>query len=91
MNWERRPKEDEPVMVQRTFSDEEGRTWTGSVQSGRFEGGEDFAEVLFVCNDQPALTKRVVTLEYPPGEAGGRWRSMDEEEVVDLFRRSEPA
>lgn len=91
MNWERRPKEDEPVMVQRSFQDAEGRSWTGSVTSGRLEGGEDFAEVLFVCNDQPAETKRVATLDHPPGEADERWGAMPETEVVELFRRSEPA
>jgi hypothetical protein len=91
MNWERRPKDDEPVMTQRTFQDDSGRNWTGSVTSGRMEGGEDFAEVLFVCNDQPAETKRVISLDYPPREAGRRWSAMGDDEVVDLFRRSEPA
>jgi hypothetical protein len=91
MNWERRPKEDEPVMVQRSFEDDSGRNWTGSVTSGRQEGGEDFAEVLFVCTDQPAETKRVVTLDHPPGEADERWGRMPESEVKELFRRSEPA
>lgn len=91
MNWERRPKEDEPVMAQRNFEDESGRSWTGSVTSGRAEGGEDFAEVLFVCNDQPGEIKRVATLEFPPGEADRAWSDMAEDEVVNLFRRSEPA
>lgn len=91
MNWERRPKSDEPVMAQRTFTDDAGRQWTGSVTSGRVEGGEDFAEVLFVCNDQPAEVKRVVTLDYPPAEADDRWTDMADDEVVELFRRSEPA
>ena len=91
MNWERRPKDDEPQMVQRIFQDDDGRTWTGSVTSGRMEGGEDFAEVLFVCNDQPGETKRVATLEYPPGEAGGEWKTMTDSEVTELFRRSGPA
>ena len=91
MNWERRPKEDEPVMMQRTFQDEDGRNWTGSVTSGRMEGGEDFAEVLFVCNDQPAETKRVATLEFPPGEADRKWKNMGDDEVTELFRASKPA
>lgn len=91
MNWERRPKEDEPVMVQRSIRDERGRNWKGMVQSGRHEGGEDFAEVLFVCEDQPAEVKRVATLDTPPGEADERWRAMGDAEVADVFRRSEPA
>jgi hypothetical protein len=91
MNWERRPKDDEPVMAQRTFVDDDGRNWTGSVTSGRQEGGEDFAEVLFVCNDQPAETKRVATLEYPPREASRRWSDLGDDEVIDLFHRSKPA
>lgn len=91
MEWERRARSDEPVMAQRTFTDEAGRRWTGSVTSGRREGGEDFAEVLFVCNDQPAETKRVATLDYPPGEASNRWSALAEAEVKALFGRSEPA
>ena len=91
MEWERRPRADEPVMAQRTFEDDRGRRWTGSVTSGRVEGGEDFAEVLFVCNDQPNEMKRVATLEHPPGEADRRWGDMAEDEVVELFRRSAPA
>lgn len=91
MNWERRPKDDEPTMAQRTFEDDGGRSWTGSVTSGRMEGGEDFAEVLFVCNDQPGETKRVANLEYPPGEADRRWSAMGDDEIAELFRRSSPA
>jgi hypothetical protein len=91
MEWERRPRDDEPLMAQRSFEDDRGRRWTGSVTSGRVEGGEDFAEVLFVCNDQPMEMKRTVTLEYPPGEADSRWSDMKEDEVVELFRRSTPA
>jgi hypothetical protein len=91
MSWERRPKEDEPVMVQRNFADDDGRNWTGSITSGRMEGGEDFAEVLFVCTDQPAEIKRVATLDHPPGEADRHWKVMPDSEVQELFRRSEPA
>lgn len=91
MDWERRPKEDEPVMAQRSFQDDRGRSWTGSVTSGRVEGGEDFAEVLFVCNDQPTELKRVATLEQPPAEAERHWSDLPDDEVVELFRRSEPA
>ena len=79
MSWERRPREDEPRMIQRF------------VQSGRHEGGEDFAEVLFVCNDQPAETKRVATLDMPPGEADDHWQMMADQDIEDLFRRSERA
>ena len=91
MEWERRPKDDEPVMAQRSFQDDRGRSWTGSITSGRVEGGEDFAEVLFVCNDQPMEMKRIATLDQPPGEAERRWSDLPDDEVVELFRRSEPA
>ena len=91
MNWERRPREDEPKMIQRYVRDDRGRTWTGSVMSGRFEGGEDFSEVLFVCNDQPAEVKRVATLELPPREADDRWKMMEDSEVERLFLSSRPA
>jgi len=91
MSWERRPREDEPRMVQRFLRDDRGRTWTGLVQSGRHEGGEDFAEVLFICNDQPTEAKRVATMDTPPGEADERWKMMGDDEIDDLFRRSEVA
>ena len=91
MNWERRPKDDEPVMNQRYVRDDQGRTWTGSVMSGRFEGGEDFSEILFVCNDQPTEVKRVATLEYPAREADERWKMMGDSDVDTLFRQSKPA
>ncbi len=78
-------------MAQRTFVDDTGRRWTGSIMSGRVEGGEDFAEVLFVCNDQPNEIKRVATLDYPPAEAGDHWTDLPDEDVAELFRRSEPA
>ena len=52
---------------------------------------EDFAEVLFVCNDQPNEIKRVATLDYPPAEAGDHWTDLPDEDVAELFRRSEPA
>ena len=91
MNWDRRPAGDEPTATQRYVSDEQGRTWTGMVTSGRFEGGEDFSEVLFICNDQLTEQKRFATLEYPPREASERWKMMPDMEVEELFRRSEPA
>ena len=91
MNWERRPKEDESVMTHRYVRDDQGRVWAGSVMSGRFEGGEDFSEVLFICSDQPNETKRVATLEYPPAEASGRWKMMGDSEVETLFSQSKPA
>ena len=91
MNWERRPEADTPLGSQRSFTDERGRHWTGSVMSGRLEGGEQRAEVLFVCDDQPTETKRVVSMEAAPREADERWITMADDEVVELFKRSEPA
>ena len=78
-------------MSQRSFKDDRGRLWTGSVMSGRMEGGEEHAEVLFVCDDQPAETKRVATLEAAPRDADEQWVTMADDEVVQVFNRSEPA
>ena len=91
MNWERRPKADEPRMVHRSLRDDQGRTWTGLVQSGRHEGGEELAEVLFICEDQPGETKRVARLDTPAASADERWQAMGDQEVAELFRSSEPA
>lgn len=91
MEWERRPKSDEPVAEQRSITDDEGRKWTGMVSSGRFQGGEENAEVLFVCEDQTSELKRVADLGVPPGDADDLWRGLPQSEVEDVFRRSRPA
>jgi len=91
MNWERQPAENEPVMEQRTFHDDQGRQWTGMVTSGRFEGGEASAEVIFVCDDQPSETKRVANLGIDPAHADQAFRTMAERDVRELFRNSSPA
>lgn len=91
MNWDRRPEDETPSVETRTFTDDEGRRWAGSVLSGRFAGGEQRAEVIFVCEDAPSESKRFVRLDSPPAEAAEEWRSMDETRVRALFRDSEIA
>lgn len=91
MEWERQPAENEPVMEQRTIEDEQGRRWTGSVMSGRLEGGEANAEVMFVCEDQPSEVKRVANLGVDAAHADDAFRAMRSVEVEELFRNSEPA
>lgn len=91
MDWSRRPEQDTPRMAQREFRDERGRRWTGSVTSGTVEGGEDRAEIIFVCRDQPSAQKRVGSLDVPPRRAEDRWRAMDDREIVDVFRQADPA
>lgn len=91
MNHERRDESETPRMETRSFTDDEGRRWAGSVMSGRFEGGEEHAEVFFVCEDVPSEAKRFVRLDSPPKEAAEQWRGMGEEQVRSLFRDSEPA
>lgn len=91
MTWTGRPDEDTPRMETRTFTDEQGRRWAGSVISGRFAGGEQRAEVVFVCEDVPSETKRFARIDAPPSEAADQWRSLNESEVRALFRDSEPA
>jgi hypothetical protein len=86
-----RPKSDEPFAEQRTIIDDQGRHWTGSVSSGRFEGGEENAEVIWVCDDQPSETKRASDLGVPAGQADDEWKSMATDAVHDVFRRSRPA
>jgi hypothetical protein len=88
MDWAKRPKSDEPVAEQRSIKDDDGRTWIGSVSSGRFQGGERNAEVIWVCADQTSELKRVSDLGIAPAEADDRWRAMEEDEVRKTFERS---
>lgn len=91
MEWERRPLEATPSMEQRRLRDDRGRVWVGSVTSGTVRGGEEHAEVVFVCQDQPGELKRVARLDVPAAEIGARWRAMADAEVIEAFERSEPA
>ena len=91
MDQERRDEAETPRMETRTFTDDDGRQWAGSVMSGRFRGGEERAEVIFVCEDTPSEDKRFARLDSSPAEAAEYWRGMDEEQVRKLFRGSEPA
>lgn len=91
MNQERRDESETPWMETRTFTAEDGRRWAGSVMSGRFRGGEEHAEVVFVCEDTPSELKRFTRLDSSPAEAVEQWRGMGEEQVRSLFRDSEPA
>lgn len=91
MSQERRDESETPRMETRTFTDDEGRRWAGSVMSGRFRGGEEHAEVVFVCEDTPSELKRFARLDTTPAEAAVEWRGMGEEQVRRLFRDSEPA
>jgi hypothetical protein len=84
------PVSDTPRMETRTFQDDQGRQWAGSVISGRFSGGEDRAEVIFVCEDQPGEARRFARLDAAPAEAADRWREMEEGQVRGLFLDSEP-
>lgn len=89
MNWERRSEDETPTAEQRRFEDEQGRTWVGTVRSGTLEGGEEHAEVVFVCEDEPSETKRVGVLDASAGEADSAWKDMDDERVREVFRNSE--
>jgi len=91
MAWERRPAEETPAAEQRTFRDERGRRWTGVVHSGSERRGEEHAEVIFMCDDQPSETRRVARLPIKAAEVDDRWREMGEDEVLEAFRRSRPA
>lgn len=91
MTWERRSWHETPIMEQREVQDDRGRTWVGSITSGTERGGEEHAEVIFVCRDQPAELKRVSRLDVPPAEAPAFWRELPASAVLDLLDSSEPA
>jgi hypothetical protein len=91
MGWDRRPEGEVPRMETRTFTDDEGRRWAGSVMSGRFAGGEKHAELIFVCEDAPSEPKRSVRLDRGPAEAAEELRGMDESRIQALFRDSQEA
>ncbi len=91
MTWDRRPEDETPRAEARTFCDNRGRRWTGMVRSGSERHGEEHAEVIFVCDDQPSETKRVARLAIPAAKVDERWRGMPEAEVLAAFRRSHPA
>jgi hypothetical protein len=91
MEHARRDESETPRMETRTFTDDEGRRWAGSVMSGRFKGGEEHAEVIFVCEDVPSEEKRFTRLDVAPAEAAEEWKRMGEAEMRQVFGRSEPA
>jgi hypothetical protein len=91
MDRESQPEDATPEMATRTFRDGEGRQWAGSVMSGRFAGGEERGEVIFVCEDSPSEPKRFARLATAPADAAREWRSMDEAAMLALFRDSEIA
>lgn len=91
MSYQGRPERDTPRLEQRELRDERDRLWIGSVTSGTLEGGEEHAEVIFVCPAQPSELKRVARLDTPPAEADDRWRRMNDRELLDVFEQAEPA
>jgi hypothetical protein len=91
MNQERRPESDTPESSPREVVDDRGRRWAGMVASGRMGGGEEYAEVIFACEDNPSELKRVSRLNEPPGRASDSWRGMDEAALREVFDRSMPS
>jgi hypothetical protein len=91
MSGNGRDESETPRMETRTFKDGDGRRWAGSVMSGRFAGGEQQAEIIFVCEDAPSETKRFTRLEVDPSRAAAEWRGMNEQQMLEVFRESEPA
>ena len=91
MSDARRDESETPQAESRSFSDDQGRRWSGVVMSGRFAGGEEHAEVIFVCEDVPSETKRSARLEAGPVDAAEQWKKMDESEMRRIFQDSEPA
>lgn len=91
MRFWRKRRHGIPVAEKRELQDDRGRRWVGTVTSGTVRGGEEHAEVVFVCRDQPSELKRVARLDVPARDADRRWASMHETEVRDVFDRSSPA
>ena len=88
MGWARWPASETPRAERRSVVDDRGRHWTGTVHSGSQRRGEEHAEVLFVCADQPLEGKRIARLRIPAAEVDTRWRAMAEDEVREVFRRA---
>jgi hypothetical protein len=91
MEHARRAESDTPVGDARQVMDDRGRRWSGVVTSGRMGGGEEYAEVIFACEDNPGEVKRVSRLNEPPARAGETWRAMGDADLRDVFDRSMPA
>lgn len=91
MAWAKRPKRDTPPITQRQVTDGRGRTWVGTLTSGTVAGGEEHAEVVFVCRDQPGELKRIARLDLPPARAAAALRALEDAEVLRLLSGSEPA
>jgi hypothetical protein len=91
MDREPQPESATPEAVPRSITDDQGRRWTGLVSSGRMGGGEEYAEVIFACEDQPSEVKRVSRLNEPPDRASRLWQSMGEGELREVFDRAMPA
>ena len=91
MTWDRRPEDETPQAEPRRFRDDRGRRWTGVVRSGSERRGEEHAEVIFICDDQPSEAKRVARLAIRAADVDERWRALPADEVLDAFRRSLPA
>ncbi len=89
--WARKPDSKVREFEQRRLTDERGRLWTGSVTSGTLRGAEEHPEVVFVCEDQSSELKRVARLDVEAKDAHRAWRKMTDAEVLETFRRSEPA
>jgi hypothetical protein len=91
MEWERQSERATPAAEPRSVVDDQGRRWTGQVTSGRMGGGEEYAEVIFACDDQPSEPKRVSRMNEPPVRASRSWRSMQDADLREVFDRSMPA
>ena len=91
MSHARRDESETPRAEARSFTDDQGRRWSGLVMSGRFAGGEEHGEVIFVCEDAPSEAKRFARMDSPPVELAEKWRAMDEEQMRQVFRDSEVA
>lgn len=76
--------------MRRTFMDEQFDEWEAYVSGGQ-PGGAAAARVMFVCTSSPNRRPRFVRHESgDPAEAEGDLYHMDEAEVIELFKRSEP-
>lgn len=90
-DFARRPEDQTPHAERRTIRDDWGRSWVGTVTSGHLPGGEEHAEVSWICVDAPSETKLVTRLDAPAATVDEHWRSMSTDDVAQAFRRSEPA
>ncbi len=76
--------------MRRTFMDDQLDEWEAYVSGGQPSGARA-AQVMFVCRTSPQRRpRRTLHPSGDPAEAEHELHHMDEEQLLELFERSEP-